>query len=129
MTAKTTETRPNSTKTNNSTTTNPTNLRIQMLNDRLRKTGDGGKVLLTDGVMALGPEFAKTAIDTVADFSLFTKDNDPWDEHDCGTVSVAGEIIIWKIDYYDRKMECHSPDIADSKKTIRVLTIMLAAEY
>jgi Protein of unknown function (DUF3768) len=129
MNTKTTETRPNSTKTNNSTTTNPTNLRIQMLNDRLRKTGDGGKVLLTDGVMALGPDFAKTAIDTVADFSLFTKDNDPWDEHDCGTVWVAGEIIIWKIDYYDRKMEFHSPDIADSRKTIRVLTIMLAAEY
>jgi hypothetical protein len=129
MTAKTRETRPNSTKTNNSTTTNPTNLRIQMLNDRLRKTGHGGKVLLTDGVMALGPDFAKTAIDTVADFSLFTKDNDPWDEHDCGTVAVAGEIIIWKIDYYDRKMEFLSPDIADSKKTIRVLTIMLAAEY
>jgi Protein of unknown function (DUF3768) len=129
MTAKTTETRPNAPKSNGTTSTNPTNLRIQMLNDRLRKTGTGGKVLLTDGVMAFGPDFAKTVMDAVAEFSLFNKDNDPWDEHDCGTVSVAGETIIWKIDYYDRKMECHSPDIADSKKIIRVLTIMLGAEY
>ena len=31
--------------------------------------------------------------------------------------------------YYDRSRTCHSPDAADAKVTVRVLTVMLSSEY
>ena len=47
----------------------------------------------------------------------------------CGVMEVDGHRLIWKIDYYDRSRICHSPDAADPKVTVRVLTVMLAEEY
>jgi hypothetical protein len=37
--------------------------------------------------------------------------------------------VLWKIDYYDRSRRYHSPDPADPKLTVRVLTVMRADEY
>jgi Protein of unknown function (DUF3768) len=37
--------------------------------------------------------------------------------------------VIFKIDYYDRSLNFHSPDPADPAVTERVITLMLAAEY
>jgi Protein of unknown function (DUF3768) len=42
---------------------------------------------------------------------------------------VDGEVVMFKIDYYDENMEYGSPDPADPKLTRRVLTILLAEEY
>jgi Protein of unknown function (DUF3768) len=123
------ETPPSETCPSQHTSTNPTNTKIRLLNDRLRKTGNGGKVLLTDGILSLGLDTSRRVLDAVSAFDTFTKDNDTWHEHDCATQSVDGHSIIWKIDYYDRQMMFHSPDPSDCKKTIRVLTIMLASEY
>ena len=103
--------------------------RIRELNDELRKTGIGGKTFLTRGLLSKGPDFIAKACAAVKVFDAFTGDNDPWQEHDCATLDVDGETVIFKIDYYDANMEYGSPDAADPNVTRRVLTIMLAEEY
>ena len=103
--------------------------RIRELNDQLRTQGRGGMIVMTNGVAALGLAPVNSIFKAIAAFSTFTPDNDPWAEHDCGVMEVDGHRLIWKIDYYDRSRTCHSPDPADPKVTVRVLTVMLAEEY
>lgn len=69
-----------------------------------------------------------TILERVHSFSDFTEDNDPYGEHDFGSFEFDGYAVDWKIDYYDRQLQYHSPDAADPAVTRRVLTTMLAAE-
>ena len=103
--------------------------RIRDLNDKLRTTGIGGTTNLTRGMWAMGSDFVAHAVAAVRAFNAFSEDNDPWQEHDCATLDVDGETVIFKIDYYDVNMEYGSSDAADPNVTRRVLTIMLAEEY
>ena len=103
--------------------------RVRDLNDKLRTTGIGGTTYLTRGMWAKGSDFVAHACAAVRAFDAFTNDNDPWQEHDCATLDVDGETVIFKIDYYDVNMEYGSSDPADPNVTRRVLTIMLAEEY
>ena len=103
--------------------------RIRDLNDKLRTTGIGGATSLTRGMWAKGPDFVAHAVSAVRAFDAFAEDNDPWQEHDCATLDVDGETVIFKIDYFDLNREYGSPDPADPRVTRRVLTIMLAEEY
>jgi len=103
--------------------------RIRDLNDELRTTGIGGETFLTRGLLSKESDFIAKATAAVRGFEAFTDDNDPWQEHDCATLDVDGETVIFKIDYYDLNMEYGSPDPADPNVTRRVLTIMLAEEY
>lgn len=103
--------------------------RIRVLNDNLRVRGEGGTVLVTAGVAALGADPVRALRTAVAQFDAFNADNDPHEEHDCAVMEFDGERIIWKIDYYDQRMEGHSPDPSQPDMTERVLTIMLAEEY
>jgi hypothetical protein len=103
--------------------------RIRELNDELRRKGTGGRIVITRGIQALGPDGVRQVLTAVARFDAFTDDNDPWGEHDCAVLTVAGRRIIFKHDYYDRELRGHSPDAADPAVTVRVLTIMLSDEY
>jgi hypothetical protein len=103
--------------------------RIRELNDAFRSTFTGGRVLKTIGIDALPIDVQASIIEKVRTFSEFSKDNDPYNEHDFGSFHVAGHYVFWKIDYYDKSMEGGSEGPADPKKTQRVLTIMLASEY
>jgi Protein of unknown function (DUF3768) len=70
------------------------------------------------------------ALDATLAFDNFTDENDPYREHDFGNFELDGETIFWKIDYYDRENpNVGSEDPADTDRTKRVLTVMLAAEY
>jgi hypothetical protein len=75
--------------------------RIRALNDELRTTGSGGKTYLARGLIAKGADFIAKATAAVRGFDAFTDDNDPWQEHDCATLDVDGEPVMFKIDYYD----------------------------
>lgn len=103
--------------------------RIRALNDRLRRLGEGGQVVITAGVAALAAAEVMQIVRAVQSFDKFTPENDPWGEHDCAVITVGGHRVIWKIDYYDPSCRWGSDDPADPKKTCRVLTIMLSSEY
>jgi hypothetical protein len=53
----------------------------------------------------------------------------PYGEHDFGSFEADGQLIFFKIDYYDKALTAHSPDPSDPSFTERVITIMLAEEY
>ena len=104
-------------------------LRIRTLNDAFRTTFIGGRILITQGIQALGADKAQAIIRAVQAFNDFTPDNDPHSEHDFGAISHDGYKVFWKIDYYGKNLTCGSEDPSDSAQTTRVLTVMLAEEY
>ena len=102
---------------------------IAQLNDTLRKTGSGGAITVTRGVRML-PGFCPMALmGELGAYNHFDPHNDPHGERDFGDLTLFGEDLLWKIDYYDRTLTYGSDDPADTKKTQRVLTVMLAGEY
>jgi hypothetical protein len=103
--------------------------RIRALNDELRQHSQGGLAVITPGVAALGQGAVERIVKTIAVFDDFCHANDPHEEHDFGSFDADGQTIIFKIDYYDKALTCHSPDPADPSVTERVITIMLAEEY
>ena len=103
--------------------------RVRELNDGFRTSMEGGRVLVTVGVEALGFTAVIDAMRLVREFSDFNADNDPHGEHDFGVIEVAGRKVFWKIDCYDLDMQYGSPDSTDPAVTTRVLTILLAEEY
>ena len=103
--------------------------RILKLNDAFRATLQGGRFVITHGVQAMGPERVHQLVSRVRTFSSFDAANDPHGEHDFGAFNDGGDSFFWKIDYYDPTLSHHSEDTTDPSKTVRVLTLMLAAEY
>jgi hypothetical protein len=84
---------------------------------------------MTDGVAALPEGDLAHLLEHVRRFDEFSKDNDPYGEHDFGSVDLSGQAYFFKVDYYAPDMEGGSEDPADPAKTTRVLTIMRADEY
>ena len=104
--------------------------RIAALNDLCRTAmGITGRLVQTPGICALPLRDQSAIREGVELFDAFTPDNDPHQEHDFGSFAHAGETIFWKIDYYDPTLTYGSEDPSDARLTVRVLTIMLAAEY
>ncbi len=109
----------------------PKTQRIRELNDQLRTTMNPayGRILFTRGVAAFDSTTREILVDRVRTFNSFTENNDPYGEHDFGSVWLVDTRFFWKIDYYDKLTEYGSEDPSDPAKTTRVLTIMLAEEY
>lgn len=103
--------------------------RIRRLNDKFRASFEGGKVLVTWGVRALGPVLVDEFLQTVRQFDGLDQANDPYNEHNFGSFSSGGQRVCWKIDYYDRSMQFGSIDPSNEAETVRVLTVMLTSEY
>jgi hypothetical protein len=122
------EPEPNSSETNNTDIPNKKVL-IRDLNDKLRTKCEGGVVLMTEGVTSLDLEILNQCMVKIQGEQVFTEENDPYGEHDFGSIKHEDLVLFWKIDYYDLDMLHHSPDPSDEHVTKRVLTIMLASEY
>ena len=103
--------------------------RIRTLNDEVRKHLLGGGAVITPGIAALGQEAVERLVKTIAVFDDFCHANDPHEEHDFGSFRFDGIDVIFKIDYYDKSLNYHSPNPADPSVTERVITIMRADEY
>lgn len=103
--------------------------RIRALNDALRRSFSGGKVLLTVGVNTLSDADKAAVLDKVRTFDAFDGDNDPHREHDFVVVEHGGERYFAKIDYYAPDLRTGSERPDDPEATVRVLTIMRADEY
>jgi hypothetical protein len=110
---------------------------IRNLNDTFRKLEPFeaqvkglGRWVMTSGVSALvSREGGQALVKRVQTFNDFTEGNDPYGEHDFLSFEFMGAKLFGKIDYYDKAMEYGSEDPADTSKTARVLTLMLASEY
>jgi len=104
---------------------------IQRLNDAFRTSlsADLGRIVMTSSVACSDAETIALILDAVRTYDEFDEGIDPYGEQDMGRFTVRGEDYYWKIDYYDRNMEFHSPDPADPMVTVRVLTIMRVEEY
>jgi hypothetical protein len=103
--------------------------KIAFLNDGLRRTFEGGRVVMTQSVASLPEATLTTVLERVRSFDAFSPENDPHGEHDFGNFDVAGVTYFFKVDYYAPNMDGGSEDPADPAKTTRVLTIMRADEY
>ena len=96
---------------------------IAKLNDEFRRSGH--MVTITEGVQVL--DDLSGLLEEVRWFNDFNEDNDPYHEHDFGTVYWQGQKVFWKVDYYDQRLEYGAGPL--SKDCRRVLTVMLASEY
>ena len=107
-----------------------TTLTIAELNDRFRK-GDRslGKYVVTQEVNNLNPYDQLALTRLVREFDDFNEGNDPYSEHDFGSVEFQDEKYFWKVDYYDPSYEYGSEDPADPAVTRRQMTIMHSSEY
>jgi hypothetical protein len=96
---------------------------IAQLNDAFRQNRHDWYI--TSGAQAL-PD-VPGLLQAVQDFHAFTPDNDPYGEHDFGSIVWYQEKTYWKIDYYDQALQYwHDPLDPDCR---RVLTVLLASEY
>lgn len=103
--------------------------RIALLNDALRTTFYGGTVRVTAGVVNLPEEEHCAVLEAIRGFNDFKPENDPYGEHDFGSVKLNNTLYYFKIDYYDSSLMYASEDPSNPVITRRVLTIMLAEEY
>lgn len=103
--------------------------RIRALNDQLRAQHIGGRMIVTRSVAAMCQDGLNAIFAALRSFDAFDADNDPYGEHDMGSLEMGGVSLLWKIDYYDRALQYASPDPSNPTVTTRVLTVMLAEEY
>lgn len=97
---------------------------IAGLNDAFRRT-TVDDIFITQGVQALPDVLG--LVQAVCDFDTFTPDNNPFREHDIGSIVWYEAKTFWKIDYYGQELVYgENPLSPESRK---VMTVMLAEEY
>ena len=80
--------------------------RIRDLNDQLRRSLNGGVLVMTRGIINIGAKRQMEILSAIAAYDAFDPGDDPYGEHDFGALTVEGERVLFKIDHLDQ----HSPD-------------------
>jgi Protein of unknown function (DUF3768) len=107
-----------------------TQMTITELNDRFRQHNLGhGQVRIAPMVEMMPIEQREALLAAIRSFSDFNEDNDPYGEHDFGTVEFQGKKYFWKLDYYADDSYEYGAEDPSSPSTRRVLTIMHSSEY
>ena len=97
---------------------------IAQLNDEFRRSGRD--VFITSGVQAL-PDVPGLLV-AVQQFNTFTPDNDPYGEHDFGSIVWHREKDVLE----NRLLRCHACNTGMTRSSPdcrRILTVLLASEY
>ena len=108
---------------------------IAKQNDAFRRTvidrpHPNGLCHMTIGFNALDDFNKLRVIAVTKDQSEFEEGNDPYGEHDFGTVDLPDcPKCFWKISYYENGNMEFGTATPQALNTYRVLTIMLAEEY
>ncbi|HNX02172.1 MAG TPA: DUF3768 domain-containing protein [Candidatus Cloacimonas sp.] len=110
--------------------------KVAELNDKARRLLPTGfqPSVTTFGIQDKFPD-PRALLTEIANFNTFTEENDPYGEHDFGSINfgedksrnIKGTKVFWKIDYY-------APDLIGGidpldPACVRIITIMLAEEY
>ena len=103
--------------------------KIAFLNDAVRRTFSRGKIVMTAALAVLPEETLAHVLHRVQTFDEFSKDNDPYGEHDFGSFELGGENFFFKLDYYNKDMTAGSENPADPEQTTRLLTIGFMSDY
>ena len=98
-------------------------LDVAQKNDAFRRSGFG--VTITTGIQDL-PDIEGLMAE-VRDYNRFTEDNDPYHEHDFGSLIWYRQRVFWKIDYYNPELTRFEDPLSDTCN--RFITVMLASEY
>jgi hypothetical protein len=110
--------------------TQTSKMTITELNDRFRQHNLGhGQVRIAPMVEMMPIEQRQALLTMVRSFNDFNEDNDPYAEHDFGTVEFEGKKYFWKIDYYADSSYGYETEDPSSPSTRRVLTVMHSSEY
>ncbi|MCC0018758.1 MAG: DUF3768 domain-containing protein [Hoeflea sp.] len=100
--------------------------RVQTINDQFRQTFLGGRVVMTASVAAMADNDRRTLLSRVRHFDEFTSENDPYGEHDFGSINLGECRYFWKIEYHDPTLTCGPSDASDMATTERALALMRA---
>lgn len=87
-----------------------------------------GQLVITSGVCSLPGYGSYELLRELAEHVSFEAASDPDGERDFGNVQIFGATLMWKIDYYDLKLESSSYHAPEADIITRVLTIMLESE-
>jgi methyltransferase (TIGR00027 family) len=90
------------------------------LNDQLRQTFTGRRVLLSPGVLSLAPEAKAEVLGRVREFTSFAAGNN---DHDFGSFDIGGAVYCFELD------SRANAGLDATGNSARLLTIMRADEY
>jgi len=82
--------------------------RIRNLNDSFRASGQGGRIVSTQGIQQLSSVDQAAVFEKIRVFDACTQANDPHGEHEFGSIEYGGEKILFRIGYYDQRLEDHN---------------------
>lgn len=102
---------------------------IARLNDQLRKTGQGGSIVITSNLRRVTGFDAGVLDSALANYEGFDAGNDPYGERDLEDLTLFGHNLMFKIDYFDLSLTYGSDDPANPSVTSRILTVMLASDW